>query len=406
MAGTAADLSGMLTGIASTVGEMGKPASALFQNLGAPLPDPNDPKSMEEYAAWLQKMGRNDEALQYMQGARAAEASTLAAGREKREKMAHIEAEQTKAIAQTYFSLKDKPDEREKWIAAMQEAGKGQIIDELQQREVKIAQAQEQHQWQRASAEARARSESDKQMQDNIMKSYMSIKDPADREKFLGAMDEAGKGDYTQPIRRAMLSMETQREQLDRARREKGVVLDSDFFGDSDEGKDMYAKYQKMRDAGAFGAATQLASTYATGQFQQALHKESAGVHKYELDNARAYLEKVNWKDEIEDFGIGNIDDFSEAETEALLTQVVEFNKKKGYMPKKEDMMQLLANYRGKTVESGGFLGMNTTKVAPKAEPATDLPEDTPPASNYKEGTVAEIGGKRYKSVNGQWVEV
>jgi hypothetical protein len=64
----AANLTGLLSGIGKTIGEMGGPGNALIDNvrtLNAPSLDPNDPASMRAYADWAMRNGDRQTAQQY-----------------------------------------------------------------------------------------------------------------------------------------------------------------------------------------------------------------------------------------------------------------------------------------------------------------------------------------------------
>ena len=64
----AANLSGLLSGIGKTIGEMGGPGNAMIDNvrtLNAPSIDPNDPASMRAYADWAMRNGDRQTAQQY-----------------------------------------------------------------------------------------------------------------------------------------------------------------------------------------------------------------------------------------------------------------------------------------------------------------------------------------------------
>lgn len=64
----AANLTGLLSGIGKTIGEMGGPGNALIDNvrtLNAPNLDPNDPASMRAYAEWAMRNGDRQTAQQY-----------------------------------------------------------------------------------------------------------------------------------------------------------------------------------------------------------------------------------------------------------------------------------------------------------------------------------------------------
>ena len=86
----AGNLTGLLSSIGSTIGEMGGPGNALIDNvrtLNAPKLDQNDPASMRAYADWAMRNGDRQTAQQYQlaagkmeqeQGAR--KASTDASG--------------------------------------------------------------------------------------------------------------------------------------------------------------------------------------------------------------------------------------------------------------------------------------------------------------------------------------
>lgn len=64
----AANLTGLLSGIGKTIGEMGGPGNAMIDNvrtLNAPNIDPNDPASMRAYADWAMRNGDRQTAQQY-----------------------------------------------------------------------------------------------------------------------------------------------------------------------------------------------------------------------------------------------------------------------------------------------------------------------------------------------------
>lgn len=64
----AANLTGLLSGIGKTIGEMGGPGNAMIDNvrtLNAPSIDPNDPASMRAYADWAMRNGDRQTAQQY-----------------------------------------------------------------------------------------------------------------------------------------------------------------------------------------------------------------------------------------------------------------------------------------------------------------------------------------------------
>lgn len=344
MAGSAADLSGMLTGIANTVGEMGKPASALFKNLGAPLPDPNDPKSMEEYARWLQKMGRNEEALQYMQGARSAEASKLAAGREKREQMSYIQQEQDKSIAQTYFSLKDKPDERQKWIEAMQEAGKGGVIETLQQREAQIKRAEEAHEWAGINQKSTQELAAKKKAADNITKGWYQAqqKDKATFDAFVKSATDAGHGDVVAALqyRDAQYTsmIESNKNTL-----EAGQELDKSFFANDED----YALYKKN-----YASTPRVANERAVAEhrirYQAETAKEMSGesrLTKWEDEAIDDHLEEMDsvmsrwWPEIAGGRPVPGDDDDRLAE---VSIKAKEIYRKEGRMITKDEYMKLI----------------------------------------------------------------
>ena len=71
MAGTsqASNLSGMLTSIGDTIGEMGGPGKQYVDTLRrtmAPKPDMDNAASLQEYAVWARKNGYDEEADKYM----------------------------------------------------------------------------------------------------------------------------------------------------------------------------------------------------------------------------------------------------------------------------------------------------------------------------------------------------
>ena len=64
----AGNLTGLLSSIGSTIGEMGGPGNALIDNvrtLNAPKLDQNDPASMRAYADWAMRNGDRQTAQQY-----------------------------------------------------------------------------------------------------------------------------------------------------------------------------------------------------------------------------------------------------------------------------------------------------------------------------------------------------
>jgi len=268
MAGSAADLSGMLTGIANTVGDMGKPASQLFQNLGAPLPDPNDPESLNEYAVWLQKMGRGQEAMQYMQQARATQAMKQAELSGRRKEAEFVDQQQNKSIAQTYYDPNLKGDERGQWLDAMKAAGKGEVILGLQQRDEQIKRAEEQHAWASVNQQNTEQMAAKKEAADNITKAWFQASAQGDDalEALVKKATESGHGDVIFDLKARQVQYNSMLES-NKTAIESGQKLDRSFFKEDTD----YATYEKQYDA-----APRTANDRAIAQHRMLFQAETA----------------------------------------------------------------------------------------------------------------------------------
>lgn len=96
----AGNLTGLLSGIGSTIGSMGGPGNALIDNvrtLNAPKLDPNDPASMRAYADWAMRNGDQQTAQQYQ----------LAAGKMEQEQGAQRAAVDAKGFQNSINKLEE-----------------------------------------------------------------------------------------------------------------------------------------------------------------------------------------------------------------------------------------------------------------------------------------------------------
>ena len=241
MAGSAADLSGMLTGIANTVGSMGQTGVDMMNNLSnitAPRVDPNDPKSLMAYADWLHKMGRQKEAQTYMQQARAQEAAQLARGREQREAGRYMQEEQARAISQTYHSLD--PADKSQFITTMQEAGQGDLIARIVQQEEAQNRAKEAHEWAALDAQTRQALETKRQAAENVTKGWFAAQQAGGDElkKFIEKANKAGHGDVVQQLQARDLQYSQMLQSVEK-QRAAGKELGREFFS-SDKEYQMY----------------------------------------------------------------------------------------------------------------------------------------------------------------------
>jgi len=99
----AANLTGLLSSIGSTIGEMGGPGNALIDNvrtLNAPKLDQNDPASMRAYADWAMRNGDRQTAQQYQ----------LAAGKMEQEQGARKASVDMQQMQETLRQQQEKRD--------------------------------------------------------------------------------------------------------------------------------------------------------------------------------------------------------------------------------------------------------------------------------------------------------